>query len=345
MDDQNKNILIIGANGFIGTHLTEAILTDTDWQVTAFDIDDENVSGYGKSARYAFTKGDIFTADEWLHQAVEAADVVLPLAGIAKPAYYIKKPLWTFELDFEQNLKIVRMCADAKKRIIFPSTSEVYGMATDEELLEYETPLITGPVSMSRWIYSCSKQMMDRVIVAYGSERNLDYTLFRPFNWAGPRLDSFKDAEERTARAITQMIYDVIHRGEISLVGGGASRRSFLWIGDATEALLAIIRNDRNAATKEIFNIGNPENNASVRELAEAVVAIMQEVPSFREAAQKTRLRDVTPEDYYQKGYQDTKNRVPGIRNIREKLGWKPRTALKEIIRKTVAYYASEPVA
>ena len=340
MSGAHKKILLVGANGFIGTHLTERVLSETTWDIAAFDIDDSNISAYRENPRYAFTKGDIFTADEWLENAVKESDAVLPLAGIAKPAYYIKKPLWTFELDFEQNLKIVRMCAAAGKRLIFPSTSEVYGMACDGELSEYETPLITGPVSKSRWIYSCSKQMMDRVIVAYGLEQNLDYTLFRPFNWVGPRLDSFKDAEERTARAVTQMIYDVLHRGEISLVGGGENKRSFLWIEDATEALLAILHNNEGKATREIFNIGNPQNNASVKQLAEAVVRIMREFPTLSQAAQRTQFRVISQEDYYQKGYQDTENRVPSIRNIREKLGWTPRTPFEEIIRKTVAYYA-----
>lgn len=334
-------ILITGANGFIGTHLTEAILKETDWRITAFDISDCSVSAYIKNDRYSFTKGDIFTADDWLRDNIAASDAVVPLAGIAKPAYYMKKPLWTFELDFEQNLKIVRMCADAGRRIIFPSTSEVYGMSSDEELVEDESPLITGPVTKSRWIYSCSKQLMDRVIIAYGEERGLDYTLFRPFNWVGPRLDSFEDAKERTARSVTQMIYDVLYRGEISLVGGGVNRRSFLWVGDAMRALLMILANEGGSASREIFNIGNPANNASVRELAQTVLKVMCEFPDMKDAAQSAVLREIEPEVYYASGYQDMKNRVPSIRKIRDKLGWIPAVSLEDIVRMTVGYYSA----
>ena len=333
-------ILITGANGFIGTHLTEAVLRDTEWEITAFDICDSNVGEYTKNNRYSFVKGDIFTADDWLRDSIRASDVVVPLAGIAKPAYYMKRPLWTFELDFEQNLKIVRMCADEGRRILFPSTSEVYGMSSDDELVEDESPLITGPVTKSRWIYSCSKQLMDRVIIAYGEECGLDYTLFRPFNWVGPRLDTFDDAKERTARSITQMIYDVLHRREISLVGGGVSRRSFLWVGDAMRALLLILANDGGCASREIFNIGNPENNASIRELAETVLRVMSEFPNMKEASESTVLRDIAPESYYSSGYQDMKNRVPSIKKIKDKLGWVPELDIHDIVRRTVSYYS-----
>ena len=91
----------------------------------------------------------------------------------------LSHPLWTFELDFEQNLKVVRLCVKHGKRVVFPSTSEVYGLSSDNLLLEDESPLIVGPIGRMRWIYSCGKQMLDRVIAAYGQERGLRYTIFR----------------------------------------------------------------------------------------------------------------------------------------------------------------------
>ena len=283
-------------------------------------------------------QGDIFTADEWLKKAVETADVVLPLAGIAKPSYYLSKPLWTFELDFEQNLKIVRMCVAADKKVIFPSTSEVYGMSTDTVLKEEESPLIVGPINKMRWIYSCGKQMMDRVIVAYGQEKGLRYTLFRPFNWIGPRLDTFKDAEERTARSITQMVYDVLSGRGITLVNGGEQMRSFTHISDGVAALMAILA-DEKASNGKIFNIGNPANNASIKELAHIIINVMKEIPSFREAAEKTTVTVMPAEQYYGNGYDDMKNRVPSIQAIGAALGWKPLVPLREAVAMTVASY------
>jgi len=218
-------IFVTGINGFIGRHLLSAMLAETDWEISGIDVASESVEPYEGNRRFTFRKGDIFQDDKFIESEVVKADAVLPLAGIAKPAYYIKKPLWTFELDFEQNLKIVRLCAKHGKRVIFPSTSEVYGMSGGG-LKEDESPLTVGPVSKTRWIYSCSKQMMDRMIFAYGQEQDMPFSIFRPFNWVGPGLDTFADAAEHRARLVTQMIYDMTRRREITLVNGGSQRRT-----------------------------------------------------------------------------------------------------------------------
>ena len=118
-------ILILGANGFIGSHLVERLLDATDWDVTAFDLNGDNLDAFASSRRFSFTKGDIFESDGWIDARVRDHDIVLPLVGVAKPAFYVTHPVRTFELDFEQNLKIVRMCVAHRKRVIFPSTSEV----------------------------------------------------------------------------------------------------------------------------------------------------------------------------------------------------------------------------
>jgi len=334
-------IFIPGVNGFIGSHLTEAILDKTDWRVRGIDLLSSNIENLLKNDRFEiFHIGDIFKEDSWLDAQVAECDVVIPLAGIAKPAYYLKKPLWTFELDFEQNLKIVRMCVRHGKRLIFPSTSEVYGLSDGNELLEDESRLVTGPISKTRWIYSCSKQMMDRLIFAYGQEEDLQFSIFRPFNWVGPRLDTFEDAKMKTARVVTQMIHDVIHRGEITLVDGGKQRRSFTWIGDAIEGLLAIIANEGGHADGEIFNIGNPANNCSMKELAVMLKDEMKRIPAFTKKAERARLVETTAIEHYGRTYEDMNNRVPSIDKIGRLLGWKPSTSMSDLLRMTAEWHA-----
>ncbi len=333
-------MLITGINGFIGTHLSERVLKDTDWEIQGFDLYDDNMGRLAEHPRMSFKKGDLFREDAWLEEQVRACDVVLSLAGIAKPAYYIKKPIWTFELDFEQNLKIVKFCSKHGTRIIFPSTSEVYGLSPSGVFLEDETPLVTGPISKTRWIYSCCKQMMDRMIFAYGEEQGLPFSIFRPFNWTGPRLDSFRDAEKRAARVATQMIYDILHRGGVNLVDGGRQKRAFTWIGDAIEGLMAIIENPGGRADGQIFNIGSPANQHSIRELAELLIEEMSIVPIFQERAKQAVLHDIPATDYYGKTYDDIQDRVPSVEKMGHLLGWRPRTPMRELVRKTVAYYA-----
>lgn len=333
-------VLILGADGFIGSHLTEKILKETDWQVVGFDLIKKNLKKV-KHPNFTFKKGDIFKADKWIEKQVMAADVVLPLVGVAKPMYYIKKPVWTFELDFEQNLKVVKMCVKHKKRVIFPSTSEVYGMSPDKILKEDESPLMLGPINKMRWIYSCSKQMMDRVITAYAQEYGLRYTLFRPFNWVGTRLDTFEDAKVRAARSITQMFYDVVKGQPIILVNGGEQRRSFTFIDDALDGLMRIIANDEKC-NGQIFNIGNPDNNHSIKELASAIVEVMKEFKEFKALADNAKIIPQSAAEYYGKTYEDAADRRPGVEKMSNILDWRPTTSLKDMIRKTVAEYRKD---
>jgi nucleoside-diphosphate-sugar epimerase len=123
----SKKVLILGVNGFIGSALTEAILKEKTWQVYGMDIDDGKLEGSTGHPRFHFVEGDITINKEWIEYHIKKCDVILPLVAIATPAIYVQNPLRVFELDFEANLEIIRKCVHYKKRVIFPSTSEVYG--------------------------------------------------------------------------------------------------------------------------------------------------------------------------------------------------------------------------
>ncbi|MBL8511378.1 MAG: bifunctional UDP-4-keto-pentose/UDP-xylose synthase, partial [Betaproteobacteria bacterium] len=274
--------------------------------------------------RFHFFEGDITINKEWIEYHVRKCDVVLPLVAIATPATYVKQPLRVFELDFEANLPIVRQCVKYGKRIIFPSTSEVYGMCGDEAFDPHSSNLVLGPIEKQRWIYSCSKQLMDRVIYAYGSMGELDFTLFRPFNWIGAGLDSIHTAKEGSSRVITQFFGHIVRGEPIKLVDGGHQKRAFTYIDDGIAALMKIIANEGNVASGQIYNIGNPQNNYSVRELAHMMLDLAKTYPEYREAAAAVKLIETTSGDYYGKGYQDVQNRVPKIDNTVQDLGWSP---------------------
>src|SRR3990167_282504 len=215
------HILILGANGFIGSHLSEAILAKKDWHITAMDMYDDKLSACLSHPRYGFQCGDITVQTAWVEQQIQQADVILPLVAIATPATYVQDPLRVFELDFEANLKIIRHCVTHQKRIIFPSTSEVYGMCTDKEFDEETSNLVTGPIAKERWIYSTSKQLLDRLIYAFSGHRGLRYTLFRPFNWYGPRLDNIANPKPGGSRVLTQFLGNILRGEDIQLVNSG----------------------------------------------------------------------------------------------------------------------------
>ena len=193
-------IMILGANGFIGSALTNAILKTRPWEVYGIDLADNKLKDLPQTDRFHFVEGDITINKEWVEYHVKKCDAVVPLVAIANPAQYVTHPLKVFELDFEANLDVVRHCVKYGKRLIFPSTSEIYGMSEDSVLDEETSSLVYGPVNKQRWIYAASKQLLDRVIYAYGVRDNLDYTLFRPFNFIG-RTWTTSRSRRRAARA------------------------------------------------------------------------------------------------------------------------------------------------
>ncbi|MCS6762724.1 MAG: bifunctional UDP-4-keto-pentose/UDP-xylose synthase [Candidatus Protistobacter heckmanni] len=334
-----KKVLILGVNGFIGHHLSKRILAETDWEVYGMDMQRDRLSDLVNHERMHFFEGDITINKEWVEYHVRKCDTILPLVAIATPSTYVSEPLRVFELDFEANLPIVRQAVKYKKHLVFPSTSEVYGMCSDEEFDPEASPLIYGPINKPRWVYACSKQLMDRVISAYGMQEGLNYTLFRPFNWIGPGLDSIYTPKEGSSRVVTQFLGHIVRGENIQLVDGGAQKRAFTDIDDGIGALMKIIANKDGVASGKIFNIGNPKNNYSVRELANMMLKLAAEYTEYRDSACQVKLVETTSGAYYGKGYQDVQNRVPKIDNTVEELGWKPVATMYQALRKIFEAY------
>lgn len=336
---RRTRVLILGVNGFIGNHLTERLLQDDNFEVYGLDIGSDAISRFLDQPRFHFVEGDISIHSEWIEYHIKKCDVVLPLVAIATPIEYTRNPLRVFELDFEENLKIIRDCVKYKKRIIFPSTSEVYGMCTDKHFDEDHSNLVVGPINKQRWIYSVSKQLLDRVLWAYGEKEGLRFTLFRPFNWMGPRLDNLNAARIGSSRAITQLILNLVEGSPIKLIDGGAQKRCFTDIRDGIEALFRIIENKNNNCDGQIVNIGNPENEASIKELAEQLLASFERHPLRDRFPPFAGFRDVESSSYYGKGYQDVEHRKPSIKNARRLLDWTPAVAMDTTIDNTLDFF------
>ncbi len=342
-----KKILILGVNGFIGHHLSQRILETTDWDVYGMDMSTDRINDLIDHPRMHFTEGDITINKEWVEYYIRKCDVILPLVAIATPATYVKQPLRVFELDFEANLPIVRSAVKYHKHLVFPSTSEVYGKCEDNEFDPESSSLVYGPINKPRWIYAASKQLMDRVIWGYGME-GLNFTLFRPFNWIGPGLDSINTPKEGSSRVVTQFLGHIVRGENINLVDGGAQKRAFTDIDDGIDALMRIIENPNGIASGKIYNIGNPMNNFSVRELAQQMLALAAQFPEYATQSAQVKLLDTPSSEYYGSGYQDMQNRVPKIANTMAELNWKPTTTMDQALRKIfIAYcgHAAEVLA
>ena len=339
-----KKVLILGVNGFIGHHLTQRVLGSTDWEVYGMDVSSSRLDEVIVHPRMHFFEGDITINKEWIEYHVRKCDVILPLVAIATPATYVREPLRVFELDFEANLPIVRAAVKYKKHLVFPSTSEVYGMCGDAEFDPETSPLVYGPINKPRWIYACSKQLMDRVIAGYGMEQGLRYTLFRPFNWIGSGLDSIFESKEGSSRVVTQFLGHIVRGEPIQLVDGGEQKRAFADISDGIDAMMLIIANEGGVAEGRIFNVGNPANHYSVRELAEMMLKMAAEYPEYAVAAARTRIVETTASAFYGNGYQDVQNRVPSIAATVQTLGWRPQVDMRTSLRRIFESYRNKVI-
>jgi nucleoside-diphosphate-sugar epimerase len=334
-------ILILGANGFIGHSLIRSILESTDWSVCGIDLEATRLGAALEHSRFSFHAADISKARALVDQEVRCSDVVLPLAAIANPMVYVKDPLRVFEIVFEENLRIVRLCAHHGVRIIFPSTSEVYGMCGDASFNEATSLPVFGPVAKERWIYATAKHLLERVIWAYGRD-GLRFTIFRPFNWFGPNLDDIHATGNGSARVVTLFLGRMLRGEQIRLVDGGRQSRSFTYIDDGLDALMRILANTDGAADGEIFNIGNPANHCSIADLASRLASILSEVPGYESLSARVRFENVPAVEYFGPGYQDVPRRTPDVESIRTRLGWVPRIALDEGLRRTISWYCAE---
>lgn len=338
---RRTRVLILGVNGFIGNHLSERLLRDDRYEVYGLDIGSDAIERLRSHPNFHYVEGDISIHTEWIEYHIKKCDVVLPLVAIATPIEYTRNPLRVFELDFEENLKLVRYCVKYDKRVIFPSTSEVYGMCQDQYFDEDSSNLVVGPVNKQRWIYSVSKQLLDRVIWAYG-DKGLKFTLFRPFNWMGPRLDRLDSARIGSSRAITQLILNLVEGTPIRLFDGGEQKRCFTDIADGIEALARIIDNDNDACNGQIINIGNPENEASIRQLGEELLRQFEAHPLRGNFPPFAGFRDVESKAFYGNGYQDVAHRKPSIENAKRLLNWAPTVEMSETIGNTLDFFLRE---
>lgn len=332
-------ILIVGVNGFIGSHLAESILRNTNYDVSGIDLSDFRIKHLKASPRFDFAIKDMCRDHVYIDKKIDECDTVLPLAAIATPKNYITDPIRVFELDFEANLWIVRQCVRKSKRLIFPSTSEVYGMCRDEQFREEDSEFVLGPTHKTRWIYSCSKQLLERIIWSY-LDQNLEFTIFRPFNWIGANQDSIHSTTE-CSRVIPQFFGNLLRKEPILFVNGGRQKRAFLDINDGIRALMMIIEN-REASRSQIFNIGFPDNEYSIVELARLLIEKTRPyLPGFEGSLSKV-TQDISASNFYGEGYQDMDRRVPSIEKIKTILNWSPAIRLEESLDKIISAYFKE---
>jgi UDP-apiose/xylose synthase len=348
-------VLSLGAGGFIGTHLTHRLLSEGH-QVVGVDIYDDKLQDILDHPGLRFIQQDIRQLSWDLDPLVKDADVIIDLIAYANPGLYVKMPLEVFRLNFTENLKIAEACLKYKKRLVQFSTCEVYGRTVSTVLngdlpngddprhaifSEDSSVFILGPVEKHRWIYACAKQLLERVIHAYGLEHDFNYTIIRPFNFIGPKIDYLLNETDGIPRVFSFFMEALISGTAMKLVDGGHQRRCYTYIDDAVECIYRIVENRGGVCDREIFNIGTPVNEVSIRQLAELMEEIYVE-KFWDHQRSLPAIVEVAAEQFYGKGYEDSDRRIPDITKARTLLGWEPRWAMRDLLETTMRYYITD---
>jgi len=328
-------ILLLGAGGFIGSHLVEHLVARGEHQVTGIDVTDEKLSDIDRS-RFTFWRADIRHPDRMIERLIADADLVVDLIAYANPSMYVSSPLEVFDLNFTANLEMARLCIKHRRRLVQYSSAEVYGKAGPDALCrEEESDSIFGPVTKSRWIYATAKSLLERVLLAHGEAGDLEYTIIRPFNFIGPRIDYLVAAGATGGpRVFPHFMSAMLTGGPIRLVNGGHVRRAFVHIADANAAFQTLLDHPRQARNR-VFNIGNPANDTTIRDLAFLMVDVFRELTGEPPVS---RIEDIDGEAFYGSGYEDGDRLPPDISRMRA-LGWEPTRSLRATLRDVMRYY------
>lgn len=348
-----KRFVILGCGGFVGSHLLDRLLDDPTIHVHGWDPDDHKIAGHIGRDNFILHRETTQQpgAFEEICKAIDGSDAVINLAAICNPSQYNTNPLDVINANFLDVYPIVEACSDAGKWLIHFSTSEIYGRTIASylpdndygdpdlyELHENETPLVMGPIKNQRWSYASAKQLMERFLYAHHMERGMPFTVVRPLNFFGPRMDFIPGRDgEGVPRVLACFMTALLDRKPLQLVDGGLARRTIVSIDDAIDAIeLMLQKPDR--AENQTFNIGNPNNEVTMAELADRMRRIYADItgdPTYGEHP----IQSISGEDFYGIGYEDCDRRMPSIENARTLLGWEPHISLDDALRATMVHF------
>jgi len=350
LNDNSINILIIGGAGFIGSHLTEALLEKSGWSVLVIDQEIDKISHLVGHPRLDLCSVD-YTCFEELGRVISSSDAVVSLAAICNPSLYMDSAKEVIKSNFTNPQIIADLCAKEKKWLIHLSSSEVFGrtmvgemkrrglknIAIDDKLqvLNEDSAFILGPIDETRWSYASAKQLFERYLYALGKEESLAWTIIRPFNFIGPRMDYINGIDGCGIPRVLAVFMEKLLKGQnLPLVDGGEAKRVFTDIRDAVEAMIAVLTNPIISFSR-ILHIGNPDNEMSIKELAATIIDVARQMPKYKPAG----VEHVDGEIFYGKGYADSDRRILDVTILDNLYGWRPKYSLEQTIRDTMYWF------
>lgn len=321
--------LLTGGAGFVGSHLAEALL-DQGHAVQV--IDDLSTGSMDNIVHLKNRPGFSYVIDTVMNESltaelVDGADVVFHLAAAVGVKLIVEAPVRTIETNVHGTEVVLTHASKKGKLVVIFSTSEVYGKSTDVPFRE-DADTIMGPTTKHRWAYACSKALDEFLALAYWKERKLPVIVVRLFNTVGPRQTG------RYGMVIPTFVQQALAGLPITVYGDGSQRRSFTYVGDVVNGLIALCHEPR--AVGQVFNLGNLEE-ISIGELAQRVKTM---------TGSSSDIVLIPYEQAYEAGFEDMPRRVPSLAKVQSLVGYTPTIGLDEILRRVIDHSraALEPV-
>ena len=315
-------VLITGGAGFVGSHLSEALLERGD---EVFILDNlstgsiDNVVHLKSNPRFHYTI-DTVANEPVVAELIDRCDIVVHLAAAVGVRLIVEQPVHTIETNVHGTEVVLKHANKKKKLVLIASTSEVYGKSTDVPFRE-DADLVLGPTVKHRWAYACSKMIDEFLALAYWKERKLPVIVVRLFNTVGPRQTG------QYGMVIPNFVRQALAGQPITVFGDGTQSRSFTYVGDVVKAMVALI--DEPRAIGQVFNIGNGQE-ITIADLAAKVKKM---------TGSSSEIVTIPYEKAYEAGFEDMPRRVPDITRIQALVGYQPSVELDETLARVIEHF------
>jgi len=307
--------LITGGAGFIGSHLTDALLARGDQVMVLDDLSTgrhDNIRAHLADPNFEFVMGSILN-EALVDDSVRRVDVVLHLAAAVGVELIVGRPLESLATNIRGSEIVLEKCHKYGRKVLVTSTSEIYGK-NESDLLSEDDDRILGSPLKTRWSYSEAKAIEEVLAYSYWREKGLPVVIVRLFNTVGPRQVG------HYGMVVPRFVEQALKGAPITVYGDGTQRRCFCHVTDAVQALLGLV--DSREAEGQVFNVGSNEEIS----IAGLATTVTDQLGSDSDVVK------VTYDDAYEEGFEDMPRRVPNTARINELLGWSPQLPLRNII-------------
>jgi len=318
-------ILITGGAGFVGSHLADKLIGEGH-EITV--IDDLSTGRYSNVAHLEDTERfrliiDTVLNEKLMEELIRETDRVYHMASAVGVKLIMEHPVRTIETIFRGTDVVLGFCSRYRKRVLIPSTSEVYGKGASIPFKE-DDDLLTGPTDKHRWAYACAKTLDEFLALAHWKETRLPVVVVRLFNTVGPRQTG------HYGMVVPRFVQAALKNEPLTVHGDGTQSRCFGHVFDVVDGLTKLLQQQN--CLGQVINLGNSEE-VSIKQLAERSIEL---------TGSTSEIRYIPYEEAYGQGFEDMRRRVPSLDKAKRLIGYQPTRSLNDIINDVASEFQNE---